>query len=106
MQTNAFSKLGANALASFALLYATIPPAVAAEPNWPQFRGPNRDDISADKGLLTEWPKDGPPLVWKATGIGGGIDRLRGEGGETLHGPGSWQFCARQRGGCAPVEDG
>lgn len=28
--------------------------------------------MSKETGLLTEWPKDGPPLAWKATGLGGG----------------------------------
>jgi outer membrane protein assembly factor BamB len=40
--------------------------------DWPQFRGPHRDDLSADKGLLKEWPKEGPSLIWKASGIGSG----------------------------------
>ncbi len=40
--------------------------------DWPQWRGPNRDGKSADTGLLKEWPKDGPPLAWKITGLGGG----------------------------------
>lgn len=40
--------------------------------DWPQWRGPNRDGLSADTGLLKEWPADGPPLAWKATGIGEG----------------------------------
>jgi outer membrane protein assembly factor BamB len=41
MQKKAFFKLGATALSSlFPLLFATIPPAFAAELNWPQFRGP------------------------------------------------------------------
>jgi outer membrane protein assembly factor BamB len=40
--------------------------------DWPQFRGANRDDHSPDTGLLKEWPKDGPPLAWKVTGIGDG----------------------------------
>ena len=44
--------------------------------DWPQFRGPNRDDLSSDKGLLKEWPKDGPPQVWKATGIGSGFSSV------------------------------
>jgi outer membrane protein assembly factor BamB len=39
---------------------------------WPQWRGPNRDGISKETGLLKEWPADGPPLVWKATGAGRG----------------------------------
>src|SRR3954466_5972451 len=40
--------------------------------DWPQWRGPNRDNVSTETGLLKEWPKDGPPLLWKATGLGGG----------------------------------
>jgi outer membrane protein assembly factor BamB len=51
---------------------------------WPQFRGPNRDDISADKGLLKEWPKDGPPLVWKGTGVGSGYSSVAIAGGRVF----------------------
>ena len=40
--------------------------------NWPQWRGPNRDGISKETGLLKQWPADGPPLVWKASGAGRG----------------------------------
>lgn len=40
--------------------------------DWPQWRGPNRDGISKETGLLKQWPAEGPPLVWKATGAGGG----------------------------------
>ncbi len=32
--------------------------------DWPQFRGPNRDGVSKEKGLLKAWPKDGPKLLW------------------------------------------
>jgi outer membrane protein assembly factor BamB len=39
---------------------------------WPQWRGPNRDGVSKETGLLMQWPEAGPPLVWKATGAGGG----------------------------------
>jgi len=39
---------------------------------WPQWRGPNRDGISKETGLLKQWPADGPPLVWKAAGAGRG----------------------------------
>jgi len=45
-------------------------PAAAGE--WPQFHGPNRDNKSADTGLLKTWPKGGPPRLWEASGIGGG----------------------------------
>lgn len=44
--------------------------------DWPQWRGPNRDGISKETGLLKQWPEQGPPLVWKATGAGGGYSSL------------------------------
>lgn len=43
---------------------------------WPQWRGPNRDNVSSEKGLLKEWPAAGPPLRWRVDGIGGGIATL------------------------------
>lgn len=39
---------------------------------WPQFRGPERSGVSSDTGLLTEWPENGPPLIWEARGAGRG----------------------------------
>ena len=32
--------------------------------DWPQFRGPNRDDVSKETGLLKEWPAGGPKKLW------------------------------------------
>jgi outer membrane protein assembly factor BamB len=32
--------------------------------DWPQFRGPNRDDVSKETGLLKEWPPGGPKKLW------------------------------------------
>lgn len=45
---------------------------VAVADDWPQWQGPDRNAISKETGLLKEWPKDGPPLAWKAKGLGGG----------------------------------
>jgi len=42
------------------------------EPDWPQWRGPRRDAVSTETGLLDAWPEGGPKLLWKATGIGRG----------------------------------
>ena len=39
--------------------------AAQAGGNWPQWRGPNRDGISTETGLLKQWPASGPPLVGK-----------------------------------------
>jgi outer membrane protein assembly factor BamB len=44
--------------------------ALAAD--WPQWRGPERTGISKETGLLQEWPKDGPKLLWESKEIGGG----------------------------------
>lgn len=32
--------------------------------DWPHWRGPNRNDISSEKGLLKSWPKQGPSQIW------------------------------------------
>lgn len=34
--------------------------------DWPQFRGPQRNGISTETGLLDSWPKDGPQVAWRA----------------------------------------
>ena len=44
--------------------------------DWPQWRGPNRDGKSPDRGLLQEWPEGGPPLAWRADGIGAGFSAV------------------------------
>ena len=55
------------------LLLSVAPAALAqSDGNWPQWRGPNRDGISKETGLLKQWPAEGPPLAWKATGAGRG----------------------------------
>lgn len=40
--------------------------------DWYQFRGPDRSGLSSSTDLLTVWPADGPPLVWKTSGAGRG----------------------------------
>jgi outer membrane protein assembly factor BamB len=44
--------------------------------DWPQWRGPNRDGVSSETGLLATWPSGGPPMVWKADGLGEGYSSL------------------------------
>ena len=46
-----------------ALVCGGILTAMATE--WPQWRGPNRDGVSNEVGLLKEWPSDGPKVLWK-----------------------------------------
>jgi len=42
------------------LLFAT---SLSAE-DWPQFRGPNRNGVSTETGLLRQWPEGGPEVLW------------------------------------------
>src|SRR5438128_3355296 len=46
--------------------------ALCGQFDWPQWQGPDRTAQSKETDLLQEWPKDGPSLTWKATGLGGG----------------------------------
>jgi len=46
--------------------------ATACGAEWPQFRGPNRDGVSSETGLLKVWPEGGPKLLWTAKGCGRG----------------------------------
>ena len=49
---------------------------IASAADWPQWRGPSRDGISSETGLLTSWPSGGPKVVWKANGLGEGYSSL------------------------------
>lgn len=44
----------------------------AIDAPWPQWRGPDRDDISNETGLLQQWPEGGPEKLWafQQCGIG------------------------------------
>lgn len=50
--------------------------AAASADDWPQWRGPNRDGLSKETGLLKEWPPGGPKLLWKSTGMGAGYSSV------------------------------
>jgi len=39
----------------------------AGAADWPQWRGPNRDGISAEAGWSSTWPAGGPKVLWKAS---------------------------------------
>ncbi len=48
---------------------------------WFQWRGPNRDGISQETGLLQEWPKAGPAQAWRASDVGNGYSSFSSSGG-------------------------
>lgn len=45
---------------------------LAQAEDWPQWRGPRRDAVSLESGLLSTWPDDGPPTAWRASSLGTG----------------------------------
>src|SRR5687767_14226104 len=70
---SAMKSLSVKAVVRWTLMLGCLCVMAAAQQtggNWPQWRGPNRDGISKETGLLKAWPEGGPPLVWKATGAG------------------------------------
>jgi outer membrane protein assembly factor BamB len=68
------------AAALFALVVINVG-AVAID-DWPQWRGRNRDGIASEKGLLKAWPQGGPPLAWRANGLGDGYSSFSVVGGK------------------------
>lgn len=69
-------------LALSAVCLLVLPAAMpAAEPSWPQFHGPRRDNTSDETDLLREWPSGGPELLWTARGIGFGFSSIAVAGG-------------------------
>jgi outer membrane protein assembly factor BamB len=62
--------------------------------DWPQWRGPKRDGVSVERGLLKSWPQAGPPLAWKAQGAGEGYSSFAAANGRlyTLGARGASEF--------------
>src|SRR5687767_10485464 len=48
------------------------PSLTASADDFPQWRGPNRDGISKETGLLKVWPEAGPKPLWTSKDVGGG----------------------------------
>jgi outer membrane protein assembly factor BamB len=44
--------------------------------DWPQWRGPQRNALSPETGLLREWPQGGPALLWQRNDIGDGYSSV------------------------------
>ncbi len=63
MNTRSLS-LTAGCLAALAL--------AAPAADWPQWQGPDRNNVSKETGLLKSWPKDGPRLLWTYEKAGAG----------------------------------
>jgi outer membrane protein assembly factor BamB len=53
------------AVLAVGLVSGGLHPPLAKADDWPQWLGPKRDALWAEKGLVTSFPKDGPPVVWR-----------------------------------------
>ncbi|MBI3854163.1 MAG: PQQ-binding-like beta-propeller repeat protein [Planctomycetes bacterium] len=62
-----------SSLIPFALLLAAQ--------DWPQWRGPNRDGVSLETGLVKDWPGGSPKLLWQVDRVGVGYSSLSVKGG-------------------------
>lgn len=63
------------------LVFATALASVAAGQSspgldWPQWRGPDRNGLSQESGLLKQWPASGPPRVWSISNLGAGYGSI------------------------------
>jgi outer membrane protein assembly factor BamB len=62
-----------NLSAAFAVVLIALP---AWGEDWPQWRGPDRSDVSKETGLLKQWPEKGPRKVWSTDKAGLGYSGL------------------------------
>lgn len=69
----------------FIVVVSTIAFSVAGlrADDWPQWLGPQRSGVSAEKGLLDAFPKDGPKIAWKRD-IGEGYAGVVVSGGKLI----------------------
>jgi len=63
-------------VSSLCVLFLFSPVILAQEPDWNQFRGPNRDNHSFSKGIAKSWPAGGPRLIQKIDTLGNGFSNL------------------------------
>ena len=52
------------------------PASLALAADWPQWRGPFRDGLSTETGLMKEWPSSGPKSLWSIATLGDGYGSM------------------------------
>ncbi|MBT3289978.1 MAG: PQQ-binding-like beta-propeller repeat protein [Victivallales bacterium] len=57
-------------------MFAALPVFAQKGGDWPKWRGPNGDGIGLDKGLLKEWPAEGPKVAWQIDSVGEGYSSV------------------------------
>src|SRR5215217_8081188 len=66
--------------ATLFVLGAVIARGQSPSTDWPQWRGPERNGLSKETGLLSQWPRSGPPVVWSAAMLGAGYGSIAVQG--------------------------
>ena len=74
-------RLGVIAALATVALVSPVTTQTPAPADWFQWRGPDRDGISQETGLLQAWPKAGPPQAWRTSGAGNGYSSFSSSGG-------------------------
>lgn len=59
---------------SISLLLSTASPLLSKD--WPQWRGPNLDASSTETGIIKDWSKSPPKLLWNSEGAGKGYSSV------------------------------
>src|SRR5690349_1348541 len=59
-------------LASIVLAALSMSAPAALAGDWAQWRGPEQNGVSREKGLIDKWdPDSGENVIWKKAGVGG-----------------------------------
>ena len=58
------------------VLMLVVAGTVTTAGDWPGWRGPNRDDLSTETGLLKSWPEGGPKKLWTSSQVGIGYSGI------------------------------
>jgi len=75
------ARLGGAPLAAKTANPPAAPNAVPSGPaDWPQWRGPERNGLSKDTGLLKQWPSSGPQKSWSISNLGEGFGSIAVKG--------------------------
>jgi outer membrane protein assembly factor BamB len=67
-------------IAFLVLLAAVLSAQTPVNTDWPQWRGPDRNGVSKETGLLKQWPSGGPTQLWRVTNLGKGYGSLAVKG--------------------------
>ena len=65
------------------LLWLLVAGAPVRADDWPQWRGPMRDGVWREDGVLEQFPPEGPPVRWR-TPVGPGFSGPAVAGGQVF----------------------